>query len=285
MIASDIKWLHVESSSKCNAWCPACSRNKSGYGLNDTFIEQDIRTDRFEEVVNSLPSLHAVQFCGNYGDPIIGNNFLELVDICIDKNIKVQVHTNGSLRNQEWWATLGSKLSAHPHDIWFGIDGIGEIHEIYRQATSYDKIINNATAFIDNGGHATWQFIPYLHNQHQIKDALILSKKLKFKNFKLVKLLRNKKEVRHWKTGEKFELSPPSDIIQIIRMPTTKLQPTIENCMHLSQPGIYMDASGMVSFCCYFRNKKYMHNTVGELMATVPDFNDSICIESCGVAA
>ena len=35
----------------------------------------------------------------------------------------------------------------------------------------------------------------------------------------------------------------------------------------------------------YFRNKKYMHNTVGELMATVPDFNDSICIESCGVAA
>lgn len=282
MMASDIKWLHVESSSKCNAWCPACPRNNSGYGVVDFLTEQDINVDKFRSVVNSLPSLHAVQFCGNYGDPLVGNNFLELIDICIDRNLKIQVHTNGSVRSEDWWASLGKKLSGYPHDIWFGIDGIGETHEIYRQATSYTKIINNATTFINNGGNATWQFIPYLHNQHQIKDALILSKKLNFKNFKLVKFFRNNKIVRHWKTGEEFILSPPSDILEVIQLPSKKQPPTIENCMHLTQPSIYMDANGMVSFCCYFKSKQNMFDNVSELLESFPDFNNKICIESCG---
>ena len=34
-----IMWLHVEPTSRCNAWCPGCPRNKFGYGLTDFVVE------------------------------------------------------------------------------------------------------------------------------------------------------------------------------------------------------------------------------------------------------
>lgn len=282
MTPNDITWLHVESTNKCNAWCPACPRNNRGFGLSKFVTQEvDLTAERFVEVIDQLPGLKTVQLCGNYGDPIIGSNIIQLIDLCIERNLKIQIHTNGSLRNTEWWGSLGKKLSSHPHDVWFGIDGIGETHEIYRQATSYDKIIDNATAFIDAGGYATWQFIPYEHNQHQIKQALITSQKLKFKKFKLVKLFRNKKKVRHWKTGEAFELRPPSDVVQLIRMPGKKLPPTSTECMHMSpEPSVYLNAQGKLSWCCYRIDTGV--DSVVDLLQLPLHFENKCCIINCG---
>ena len=63
-----IKWLNVEPSTRCNAWCSSCSRNKSGFGLTD-FVIEDLKVERLKEVIDQLPTLETVQFCGNLGDP------------------------------------------------------------------------------------------------------------------------------------------------------------------------------------------------------------------------
>ena len=65
---NSIKWLHVEPSTRCNAWCGSCARNKSGYGLTD-FVIEDLKVERLKEVIDQLPNLETVQFCGNLGDP------------------------------------------------------------------------------------------------------------------------------------------------------------------------------------------------------------------------
>ena len=45
MIAREnIKWLQVENTTKCNAWCPGCSRNNNGYGLSN-FVIEDLDTN------------------------------------------------------------------------------------------------------------------------------------------------------------------------------------------------------------------------------------------------
>jgi len=281
MLLTDITWLHVESSSKCNAACPACYRNNNGVGLAPGIDEIDLSTERFMSVVDSLPELKTVQFCGNYGDPIAGKNFLGLIDVCIKKRFKIQIHTNGGLRSQSWWAKLAKKLSVVDHDVWFGIDGIGSTHEIYRQGTDYSKVIDNAIAFINAGGYATWQFIPFEHNQHQIKEALKLSQRMNFKKFKLVKLFRNKKKAVHWKTHKEFEIAPPSDIIEMIRMPGTKTAPTSEECMHMSpQPSVYLNARGELSWCCYRKDLSTDH--VGKVLSENLDFNHQTCVINCG---
>ena len=281
VIKSDIRWLHAELSSKCNAWCPACPRNKNGYGLIDGLIEQDLSTDRFKEIADQLPNLTSLMLCGNYGDPLAASNIHEVIDIAIQRNLKIQIHTNGSLRTANWWADLGKKLANVDHDVWFGLDGIADVHEIYRQGTSYNKIIKNASAFIKSGGYATWQFIPYAHNEHQILTCIKASQDLGFKKFKLVKLFRNKKIAKHYRTGKEFELAPPTEIQPMIKMPAKRTAVDFKNCMHLSQPSIYLAANGKLSVCCFFG----MHSgvdTLEEVLYNNLDLSHKVCLNSCG---
>jgi MoaA/NifB/PqqE/SkfB family radical SAM enzyme len=278
---ASIKWVHIEPSTKCNAWCPACPRNKNGFGLADDLIEEDLSADRVEEILSQLPNLYAVQLCGNYGDPIAGHNILDIIDVVKKYSSKIQIHTNGSLRNKTWWSDLATVLSTIDHDVWFGIDGIGDVHEIYRQGTSYDKIIDNATSFISSGGYATWQFIPYAHNEHQIRDALKNSQKLGFKKFKLAKLYRDKKLARHYQTGEEFLLLPPKEVQSLMRMPKDFLLVKNEDCMHLTQPSVYLSANGKLSYCCYFNKTKTFDN-LNELLLDPSDLTHPKCLFSCG---
>lgn len=278
--ASSIKWLHVEASSNCNAWCPTCNRNDRGYGLAEGVYPQNLIPDVFKFTLDNLPNLETIQFCGNLGDPIISPYILDLLDIAIPKVKKIQIHTNGSLRNVSWWSELAQQLKSINHNVWFGLDGLSGVHEIYRQGTDFDKIIANATSFINAGGIATWQFIPYAHNEHQIVECLKLSKQLGFKHFKLAKLHRIEYEAKHYKTGAPFLLAPPSTTKKLIRVPKLYNSVDINNCMHFSYPSIYLSSSGKYSVCCYQSNKTV--DTLEELFYNTQNLKDNICLYSCG---
>ena len=279
---SDINWVHAEASSKCNAWCPACPRNDHGFGLAEGIVEQDLDPVKFELFISSIPALQGVQFCGNLGDPIAAACITELIDIAKKHAKKIQIHTNGSLRNTIWWRELAHQLIDIDHDVWFGIDGLAEVHEIYRQGTSFDKIIKNATEFINNGGFASWQFIPYKHNEHQIKDCLRLSQQLKFKKFRLAKLYRTQVLAKNYKTGKEFDLLPTESLRQLINIDRQKKTADINNCMHLSMPSIYISANGEISRCCYF-SKVDAFQTASDLLGNIKlDLSDQKCIRNCG---
>ena len=281
LLVEDVKWFHVEASSKCNAWCPACPRNNNGFGLVDGLVEQDLPPALFEEALVNFPALECVQFCGNYGDPIASSYINELVSIAKKYVKKIQIHTNGSLRNANWWHEFANQLADIEHDVWFGIDGLEGVHEIYRQGTDFNKIMQNATSFIDAGGYATWQFIPYKHNEHQTKDCFKLSQKMKFKKFKLAKLYRKQTVAKHYKTGIEFELLPADSLklLTNINRPNTTVE--LYNCMHLSIPSVYMSANGKLSRCCYLSNQdRFTDATM--LLNTVTDLNNQHCVKSCG---
>lgn len=280
--AEHIKWLHVEASSRCNAWCPACDRNNQGFGLRDNVTLQDLLPERFEAVAMQIPTLHGIQFCGNLGDPIASEHIVELVTIAKKYAKKIQIHTNGSLRNEQWWKDFAATLSDIEHDVWFGIDGLSGVHEIYRQGTDFNKIIKNAQAFIEQGGHATWQFIPYQHNEHQIKDCMKMSSRLKFKKFYLAKLHRHQTEARHWQTGEAFDLLPPQSVTKLIKLGIHRATVKEDACMHLSMPSVYLAASGAVSRCCYYSNVEQFDSVKDLLSQYAMNLDDKLCIIRCG---
>tara|TARA_R110000796_G_scaffold134749_1_gene250570 strand:- start:917 stop:1762 length:846 start_codon:yes stop_codon:yes gene_type:complete len=280
MNTANIKWLHVEPSSKCNAWCPGCPRNNNGYGLAPGLVEEDLSPDRFKEILSEFTELHAIQLCGNFGDPLASKHVDKIIDMSLQHATKLQIHTNGSLKSKTWWRELGSKLNGVNHDVWFGIDGLKGVHEIYRQGTSFNKIIDNASEFISAGGYATWQFIPYAHNEHQVKDAIRLSQKLGFKKFKLAKVYRKKTDAFNYKTGEYYELLPTKELWDVITK-VDELKPVeFGDCMHLSMPSIYVNADGTLSRCCYLSKEKFV--TVEELMNKETDLTDAACMRSCG---
>lgn len=283
----DVKWLHVEASSKCNAWCPMCPRNNDGYEIYPGMIEEDLSIDVLEKTLQALPNLEVIQFCGNHGDPCIAKNFLDMIDLAKKHVKKIQIHTNGGMRNEEWWRLLASKLTDIDHDVWFGIDGLKGIHELYRQGTNWDKVIKNAQAFIDNGGYATWQFLLFKHNEHQLNDCMDLSQKLNFKDFKLMPNFRNPREGKNYVTGETYialeSTAPSSTQTSIPLIKKTKIEE--KNCMHLGLSSIYLDAHGNYSYCCYYLpnpvSKKTKFDSLENLFYNSVDTSSKLCIAMC----
>ena len=54
---------------------------------------------------------------------------------------------------------------------------------MYRRMTNFDKIMDNANAFISAGGNAHWKMIEFEHNKHQIEEARELARKMGFTHF------------------------------------------------------------------------------------------------------
>ena len=187
MIKSEIKNLHIELTNRCNAGCPFCGRTSSRPSGVAEFIENSGWIDLQLETLKKIPweTIERVNFCGNYGDPAIHPKLIDIVEYIEQFECKVQVVTNGSLRNTEWWTKLAKTMTRRKSHVRFSIDGLRDTNHLYRRNTNFDTIIKNAQTFIDNGGRATWVFIAFQHNEHQIDEARELAKKMGFKEFEL----------------------------------------------------------------------------------------------------
>jgi sulfatase maturation enzyme AslB (radical SAM superfamily) len=175
-------------------------------------------------------------------------------------------------------------LAPVSHDVWFAIDGLKGVHEIYRQGTNFDKTMANATAFLQAGGHATWQFIPWAHNEHQIKDCMRLSQQLGFKKFKFVFGVRRGPNAYHYRTGEPFELKDWSHSLNTNHWRLEKTKITTADCMHLREKSIYVNANGSVSACCYFNTRRMHANLtdIPDLHAELTTAPHQACVKACG---
>ena len=89
----------------------------------------------------------------------------------------------------------------------FGIDGLEDTLHLYRRNVKYSKVIENAQAFIQAGGHAQWNFIVFKHNEHQVDQARALSQQLGFENI----LVRNTGRFFNHSTIEEMPSWPVED--------------------------------------------------------------------------
>jgi len=283
MQLEDITWLHVEASTRCNAWCPSCPRNLDGYGLLPGLELRDLLLIDLQETIDKLPNLITVQFCENFGDPVIARNFGQLYPYTYGKVHDIRIHTNGSLRNKHWWYELGKQLRYSEHEVVFAIDGMKDTHEIYRQGTNYDKVIKNASAFIRAGGNACWQFIPFKHNEKEILWVMAESQRLGFKRFTVQKDVRlSKSPARNWRTGEEYKIKFWKNDDVTNRFKQNKQVIKKENCMHLGTNSLYLNAKGDIYPCCYLDNVLHYKNNVTGLNTEILSDPHPVCLEECG---
>ena len=74
-----------------------------------------------------------------------------------------------------------------PDKVIFAIDGLEDTNHLYRVNTNFNKIMENAKAFINAGGLARWDFIAFAHNEHQIEEAKALAEQMGFVKFRYKK--------------------------------------------------------------------------------------------------
>jgi MoaA/NifB/PqqE/SkfB family radical SAM enzyme len=193
-----IRHVHVELTTRCNARCPMCMRNyrggdyNAGYPITELTLEQfcSILTPEIlhsimqpEPAVNGKPATNylaqGVTFNGNLGDFALASEGLEIVRYLRQNAVPVVINTNGSLRSQSWWQQLGNMGVT----VGFAIDGLEDTHHLYRQDTDWNRIMENARVFIRAGGRAEWRFIAFDHNRHQESVCRDLARDLGFADF------------------------------------------------------------------------------------------------------
>ena len=178
----DIRSLHLEISTRCNAACPECPRNFHGVDIIDTYPVTDMSLERAKTIFTPkfLKQIDNILINGNYGDFITARDGLAIVEYFKETNpkLRIEISTNASGR-PNWWTRLG-ELGVI---VDFRIDGLADTHHLYRQYTDFNLILENAKKFISAGGHAVWAWIPFDHNVHQRELAETLAKDMGFKKF------------------------------------------------------------------------------------------------------
>ena len=272
----DIKHIHLEVSSDCNARCPQCPRNYCGYPHNFGYKVTNLTLNRIKELlpVEFVSQLEEILVNGNYGDFVMNPESIEIIAWFRkhNPNLIIKISTNGGARTTQFW----QDLAKYNPEVLFCIDGLEDTHAIYRQNTIYETVIKNATAFINAGGNATWIMTEFDHNLHQIKEAEAISKKLGFYGFINRPSNRNTGPI-YDKQGNKIFVmkeekyySPDKlddEWLKNRRSKTikTKLEPVPVTCEVLGWKSIYVSAEGTVDPCCYLGLEKPDYKFWGDI--------------------
>lgn len=291
----DLTKIMVEVTGRCNAMCPNCSRNIDGVRVDYDTLGPANAWDMPMHIVDKiftrrlLNAVDDIELNGCFGDAPSHPKFKEIIQRIIYnapryKETRIQVHTNGSIHNTEWWEDLAeiTSLRSIPFMVHFAIDGVDqETHSTYRRLTDLQKIFNNAKAFISKGGQAQWEMIEFDFNRHQIEQAKKLAHEMGFANFKVKKNSRNfvylKKKLENntiIKAGESKKhkrtditidkRSAFQELEKFVEQEFDDTKSTVENIKTYSlktdivckwdQPnekGIFVEYDGVVHRCCY----------------------------------
>jgi MoaA/NifB/PqqE/SkfB family radical SAM enzyme len=170
-----------------------CARNINGGEDNPHLKDHELTLEDCKRIFKPefIAQLDRMYMCGNFGDPVNAKDTLEVFDYFRkhNPNMNLTMYTNGSAKKTEWWTELAKVMGKNAYVV-FSIDGLEDTNHLYRQNTVWDKIIENAQAFIDAGGRARWDFIVFAHNEHQVEDAELLSKRMGFEKFQYKKSAR-----------------------------------------------------------------------------------------------
>lgn len=261
----DIRDVHLEISTLCNAACPLCPRNFRGYPYNDGYPEVNFSLNNARKIFTPefLSQLSRITINGNYGDAVMNPETVDIVSHFkkYNSNLAVSISTNGSARSSNFWQQL-AKLDVI---VTFCLDGLEDTHHLYRQNTVWSTVIKNAKIFIDAGGRAIWKLVKFDHNIHQIEPCRQLSKDMGFLQFQLVDHGRNIGPVfdRHGNFSHTIgKYSGPTEFAllfhkkqndevlleDIINDRTPKKQ---ISCVTVQKRSIYIAANGDVSPCCW----------------------------------
>ena len=268
MKLENVRALHLELTTRCNASCPMCMRNYRGSDHNSGYPLTELSLVHVKQIfsANFLQNIEEIKINGNLGDFGMASDAVDIVNYFLDNSAaEILIETNGSMRTPDWWQQLVSDRVT----IFWALDGIdNDTHQLYRINADFSRTLKNAVAFIDAGGYAGWKFIPFKHNLHQQEQAKKMSQKLGFKEFLVYDQGRNQGPVydkngnfSHW-LGEPDKYGEPPieaminshyswfDPSTVIAKTDVSDDYTLE-CGHLETSEIYVAADGSVYPCCF----------------------------------
>lgn len=179
--------LQFEISSICNLKCVGCTRIDSTGEVADTLPKNTVLDlDLFKKIIdNPLVEEHVrkIQFCGTVDEPTSHPQFLDMLRHAVGR-YHISIHSNCSVRTPKYWKEMANILKNHSHSLLANIDGLEDTNYIYRRGANWNKIVENITAYLNNGGQGRWQMLIFPWNEHQVEKVKAYAAELGFGSFK-----------------------------------------------------------------------------------------------------
>lgn len=275
---NDIRVVHLEITQKCQASCPMCDRNQNGGAINPHISLAELSLESCKQIFEPvfIKQLDYMYMCGNLGDPIIASDTLEVFEYFRknNPNMKLSMNTNAGARNQQWWHDL-AKILGRRGMVRFSIDGLEDTNHLYRRGVQWDNVMSSLSSFIEAGGNATWDYLVFDHNAHQVEEARKLSKQLGVTTFVEKKTsrfystaktsLKDTHTVKDRKGNDQYELKPVETPLNKKINNTIDKHGSLSNyydtteilCKVKEQKNIYITAEGLAMPCCWTASRMY----------------------------
>lgn len=270
LTSREIKVLHIEPTDVCQAACPLCARETDVY-FNKT-DKHHLSLDQLRALLSDdfIAGLHKMFMCGNYGDPAAGHYTMPIYQYArsINPTIVLGMNSNGGIGTTAWWHDLGLLFNQPQDYVVFSIDGLEDTNALYRVNVIWQKIMQNAEAFIAAGGSAHWDMLVYRHNEHQVDACERLARDMGFRWFRAK--VSKRPLVGHLEYP--INWSPPVSREATIR------------CHALHEQSIYVDAQGRIGPCCWLgsRQRDFVDDFDQIRASWVSQRPNPVCLSTCG---
>ena len=118
--------FHIEVTDKCNARCIQCSRNmidNSGkLKQRPNLLLTELTLKDFKKIFKNFKyPVRFISMCGNFGDAFMAKDIFEIteylwtevIDLTYKSDMSFNIHTNGGMRNKEWWYEYGKMVKRY----------------------------------------------------------------------------------------------------------------------------------------------------------------------------
>lgn len=267
MNSNNIQVIHVELTNKCNARCPGCARTKQGQThpyLQKQLMEWTI--DDFKKVFpKNLVENKSFTLGGVVDEPMMVKDIVPICKYIVDNNGEIEINTNTGSNKPEVFAELG-ELSKNSQSIKmiFSVDGCEATNHMYRVNVQWKKVLENMTAYSQQGGICEWHYLIFQHNKDDIEPAKMLSKKLKIplyfrqntrntKDWAVVSKQKDKDTIEQTISSDKEFQHPEHDKVKNWQHEDVneEMANTI-SCLMYHKKEIFVDWSGRLWPCCWF---------------------------------
>lgn len=167
----DIEKIELELSNICNLKCPLCLlQNKT---FSNVFKPHFRDINDLIKQLDLFENLKIINLAGDASEPTLYPNLFQLIDYLHKRNIIIQLFTNATLYDEQYWYNLGHQVLNKNDICIFTICGTTqELHERYRVGSKLDVILRNSQAFINENGNDCMQYIKFEYNKYDADIAL-----------------------------------------------------------------------------------------------------------------
>ena len=251
----EITGFHIEPTNVCTLKCEGCARTRFLSKWPQHWKNNCLNIDSLLSFLDiDLTGKH-MNLCGNYGDPIYHNDFINFVAKLKQSGARITITTNGSYQSRNWWQELTGYLS-NQDKIRFSIDGTPDNFTQYRKNADWISIQTAIETCVASDCQTVWKYIPFSYNQQSIKQAKKLSKELGVDNFLLDPSDRFDEQTLHLLPssgnliGEKF--------VSMAKWKKEKFIPNVNPKCNTGREH-FITADGHYSPCCYIADHRFYY--------------------------